>query len=63
MKMEKSEVSSKERFQMRKFSRGGSSLCKRARDNQDESMYSSFGKGRRQGPTTTPSSSRGISSG
>ena len=63
MKMEKSEVSNKERFQKRKFSRGGSSSGKRARDSQDESMYSSIGKGRRQGPTVTPSSSRGISSG
>ena len=62
-KVEKSKVSSKERFQKRKFSRGGSSSGKRARDNQAESMYSSIGRGRRQGPTSTPSSSRGMSSG
>ena len=62
MKVEKFEVSSKERFQKRKFSRGGSSSSKRARDSQAESVCSSVGRGRSQGPTTTPSSGRGISS-
>ena len=61
MKVEKSKVSSKERFQKRKFSRGGSSSSKKARDNKAESVYSSVGRGRRQGPTSTPSSGRGMS--
>ena len=63
MKVEKFEVSSKERFQKRKFSEGDSSSGKRARDSQAESMYNSVGRGRRQGPTAAPSSGRGMSSG
>ena len=63
MKLEKSELSSKERFQKRKFLRGGSSSGKRARDSQVESVYSYVGRGRRQGPTEAPSSGSGMSSG
>ena len=64
MKVEKSKASSKERFQKKKFSREASSSSgKRARDSQAESMYSYVGRGRRQGPTATPSSGRGMSSG
>ena len=64
MKVEKSKASSKERFQKKKFSREASSSSgKRARDSQAESVYSYVGRGRRQGPTATPSSGRGMSSG
>ena len=61
MKVENFEVSSKERFQKRKLSRGGSSSSERARDNQAISMYGSVGRGRRQGPTTTLSFGTGMS--
>ena len=62
MKVERSEASSKERFQKMNFSRGAySSLSKRARDSQAESVYSYVGRGRRQGPIEAPSSSRGMS--
>ena len=64
MKVERSEASSKERFQKKKFSRGASSsLGKRARYSQVELVYSFVGRGTRQGPTTTRSSGRGMSSG
>ena len=46
MKVEKCEVSNKERYQKRKFSRGGPSSGKKARDSQVESMYSSVSRGR-----------------
>ena len=48
MKVEKSEASSKERFQKKKFSREAtSSLGKRARESQDESVQGSATRGRR----------------
>ena len=62
MKVERFEVSSKERFQKKKFSRGASSsLGKRARESQTESVQGSFTRGRRQGSTVIPSSGRGAS--
>ena len=62
MKVERSEASSKERFQKKKFSRGASSSSgKRVRDSQAESMYSSVGRVKRQGPTVVPSYDRGTS--
>ena len=63
MKVEKSKMSNQERNQKRKFVRGGSSSGKRIRESQVESVYSSTTKGRRQGPTIAPSSSRGTSTG
>ena len=56
-------MSNRERNQKRKFERGGSSSDKRIRESQVESVYSSTAKGRRQGPTVTPSSGRGTSTG
>ena len=52
MKVEKSEASSRERFQKRKLSReASSSLGKRARESPIESVHSSTTRGRRQGNT------------
>ena len=49
MKVEKSEASSRERFQKRRLSRGASSsLGKRARESQTDSVHSFDTKGRRQ---------------
>ena len=62
MKVEKSEASSRERFQKRRLSRGASSsLGKRARESQTESVHSFDTKGRRQGNTVVHSTSRGAS--
>ena len=64
MKVERSEASSKERFQEKKFSRGASSPSgKRARESQAESVQGSATRGRRQGSIVIPSSSRGVSTG
>ena len=64
MKVEKSEASSRERFQKRKLSRGASSSYgKRARESQAKSVQGSATRGRRQGSTMVPSSSRGVSTG
>ena len=64
MKVERSEASSKERFQKNKFSRGGSSSSgKRARESQAKSVQGSTTRGRRQGSTMVPSSGRGASTG
>ena len=64
MKLEKSEASSKERFQKRKLSRGASSsMGKRARESQTESVHSSATRERRQGNTIVPSTGRGASAG
>ena len=52
MKVEKSEASSRERFQKRKLSRGASSSSsKRGRESQAESIQGSTTRGRRQGST------------
>ena len=62
--MEKFEVSSRERFQKRKLSRGASSsLGKRAREFQTEPVHSSTIRGIRQGNTIVPSTGRGASAG
>ena len=61
MKIEKSKMMSRERKIDRKFSKGSSSSGKRTRESQVESIHSSTTRGRRQGPTTIPSSSRGSS--
>ena len=62
MKVEKSEASSRERFQKRKLSRRASSSSgKRARESQTESVHSSATKGKRQGNTVVPSTGRGAS--
>ena len=64
MKVEKSEASSRERFQKRQLSRGDSSSSgKRARESQDVLVQGSATRGRRQGSTVVPSSSRGVSTG
>ena len=63
MKLEKSEMKNQERKSERKFSRGSSSSGKRARESQVESVQGSAIRGRRQGPTMTYGSSRGISTG
>ena len=64
MKMEKYEASSRERFQKRKLSTGASSSSgKRVRESQTESVHSSATRGRRQGNTIVPSTSRGASAG
>ena len=61
MKIEKSEMKSKEINQERKFSRGGSSSGKRTRESQVDSVHGLATRGRRQGPTMTQGSSKGIS--
>ena len=62
MKVEKSEASSRERFQKRQLSRGASSSSgKRARESQDVLVQGSATRGRRQGSTVVPSSGRGVS--
>ena len=61
MKIEKFEMMSKERKSKRKFSRGSSSLGKRTRESQVESVHSLVTRGRRQGPTMTLGSGKGIS--
>ena len=62
MKVERSEASSKERFQNKKFSRGASSSSrKRSRESLVESVYNSATRDRRQGPNVAPSSGRGAS--
>ena len=64
MKVERFEASSRERFQKKRFSRGASSSSrKRVRESQVQSIYSSTTRGRRQGPSTTPSTGRGASAG
>ena len=62
--MEKSEASSRERFQKRKLSRGASSSSsKRAKGFQTESVHSFATRGRRQGNTVIPSTGRSASVG
>ena len=56
-------MKSQERKKEKKFSRGGSSLGKRPRESQVDSVQGSATRGRRQGPTMTQSSSRGTSTG
>ena len=52
-------ASSRERFQKKRFSRGASSsLGKRVRESQAESIYSSNTRGRRQGLSIEPSTGR-----
>ena len=63
MKVEKSEMSTRERNQKRKFERGGSSSGKRVRESQAESVYSSAARGRKQGSTIAPSFGKGTSTG
>ena len=59
MKIEKFEIMSQERNPEITFSRGGPSSGKRARECQVELVHGYATRGRRQGPTMTPSSSRG----
>ena len=63
IKIEKSEMKSQKRKKEKKFSRGGSSSGKRPRESQFDSVQGSATRGRRQGPTMTQSSFRGISTG
>ena len=63
MKVEKSEMSNRERNHKRKFEMGGSSSGKRVRESQVESVYSSIARGRRQRPIVAPSSGRGTATG
>ena len=60
MKIEKSEMMSRERKTERMFSRGSSSSCKRTRESQFESVHSYANRGRRQRPTTILGSGRGT---
>ena len=53
MKIEKSEMKSKEINRERKFYRGSSSSSKRTRDSQVESVHGFATRGRRQGPIMT----------
>ena len=64
MKLERLETSSKERSQKNKFSRGASSSSgKRARESPAQLEYSSAMRGRRQGNTVVPSTSKDASVG
>ena len=63
IKIEKSKMKSQERNRERKFSRGSSSSGKRTRESQEDSVHGSIARGRRQGPTMTQGSDRGISTG
>ena len=63
MRVEKSEMISWERYQKRGFSKGGPSIGKRTREYQVEWLHNSSTRGRRQGPTITSSTDRGISTG
>ena len=54
-------MKSQERKKEKKFSRGVSSSGKRHRESQVDSVQGSATRGRRQGPTMTQSSGRGIS--
>ena len=56
-------MKSRERKKEKKFSRGGSSSGKRLRESQVDSVQGLATRGRRQGPTVTQSSGRGISTG
>ena len=51
-------MKSQERKKEKKFSRGGSSLGKRPRELQVDSIQGSVIRGRRQGPTMTQGSGR-----
>ena len=64
MKVERLEMSSKERSQKKKFSRGASSSSgKRARESPAQSEHSAATRGRRQGSNVAPSTGRGASVG
>ena len=63
IKIEKFEMKSQQRKKEKKFSRGGSSSGKRPRESQVDSVRGPATRGRRQGPTMTQSSDRGISTG
>ena len=62
MKVERLEMSNKERSQKKKFSRGASSSSgKIARESQAQSEYSSAMRDRRQGSNVAPSTCKGAS--
>ena len=64
MKVEKSKVSNRERYQKRKLSIvDSSSSGKRARESQTESLHSSATRGRRQGNTVVPNTGSFASAG
>ena len=64
MKVERSEVSSKERFSKKKFSRGATSSSRKiARESPAELVYNLATIGRRQEPNVASSSGRGASAG
>ena len=64
MKVEKSESSSRERFQKSKLSRGASSSSgKKGRESQTELVQGSAIRGRRQGNTVVSSTSKSMSAG
>ena len=63
IKIEKSEMKIRERMKEKKFSRGGSSLGKRPRESQVDSVQSSATRGRGQGPIMKQGSNRGTSIG
>ena len=63
MKVEKFEMSNRERNQKIKFAKGGTSSGKIIKESQVESVYSSAAKGRRQGIIVEPSFGRGTSTG
>ena len=62
MKIKRLEMSNKENFQNKRFSRGASSSSgKRAKESPTQSKYSSTTRGRRQGSNIAPSIGRGAS--
>ena len=63
IKIKKSEMKSQEIKKEKKFLRGGSSLGKRPRESQVDSVQGPATRGRRQGPTITQGSGRGTSTG
>ena len=63
IKIKKFEMKSQERNKEKKFSRRGSSLGKRPRVSQVDSVQGSATRGKRQGPTMTQGSSQGTSTG
>ena len=61
MKIKKFEMMNQERNRERRFSKGGSSSGKRTRESQVDLVHGLATRGRRQGPTMTQGSGRGIS--
>ena len=63
IKIKKSEMKSLEIKKEKKFSRGSSSSGKRPGESQVDSIQGSTTRDKRHGPTMTPGSGRGTSTG